>query len=68
MCNAMICHRYAVESLVKDLMEDLMGEDEDNLRLSKRQNLDDYGHMRFGKRSNGDNDEYGRPRFGRSAK
>lgn len=61
-----LCHRYAVEGLVKDLMEDLVGEDEDNLRLSKRQQLDDYGHMRFGKRSNNDDEEYGHLRFGRN--
>lgn len=57
---------YAVESFMKDLVEDLVGEDEDNLRLSKRQQLDDYGHMRFGKRSNGDDEEFGHPRFGRN--
>ncbi|XP_071629084.1 uncharacterized protein Dsk isoform X1 [Temnothorax longispinosus] len=62
---------YAVEGLMKDLVEDLVGEDEDNLRLSKRQQLDDYGHLRFGKRSNGDDEEYGHPygrylRFGRN--
>lgn len=58
--------RYAVEGLVKDLVEDLVGEDEDSLQLSKRQQLDDYGHMRFGKRSNGDDEEYGHSRFGRN--
>ncbi|KAL0115517.1 hypothetical protein PUN28_010796 [Cardiocondyla obscurior] len=52
--------------VVKD-MEDLVGEDEDSLRFSKRQQLDDYGHMRFGKRSNED-DKYGYPRFGRNIK
>ncbi|XP_077267786.1 drosulfakinin isoform X1 [Temnothorax americanus] len=59
---------YAVEGLMKDLVEDLVGEDEDNLRLSKRQQLDDYGHLRFGKRSNGDDEEYGHSylRFGRN--
>ncbi|KYQ59344.1 hypothetical protein ALC60_01654 [Trachymyrmex zeteki] len=57
---------YAVEGLVKDLIEDLVGEDEDNLQLSKRQQLDDYGHMRFGKRSNGDDEEYGHSRLGRN--
>ncbi|XP_071560528.1 uncharacterized protein Dsk isoform X2 [Temnothorax nylanderi] len=59
----------AVKGLMKDVVEDLVGEDEDNLRLSKRQQLDDYGHLRFGKRSNGDDEEYGRyglPRFGRN--
>nr|XP_012232049.1 PREDICTED: uncharacterized protein LOC105677777 isoform X1 [Linepithema humile] len=59
-------HGYTVEGLVKDLVEDLVGEDEDSLRLSKRQQLDDYGHMRFGKRSNGEDEEYGHPRFGRN--
>lgn len=62
----MFCRRYAVEGLVKDLIEDLVGEDEDNLQLSKRQQLDDYGHMRFGKRSNGDDEEYGHSRLGRN--
>ncbi|EFN67877.1 hypothetical protein EAG_07375 [Camponotus floridanus] len=57
---------YAVEGLVKDLVEDLVGEDEDNLRLSKRQQLDDYGHMRFGKRSNNEDEEYGHLRFGKN--
>jgi len=62
----MLYRRYSMEGLVKDLVEDLVGEDEDNLRLSKRQQLDDYGHMRFGKRSNDEDEEYGHPRFGRN--
>lgn len=69
-CNILIISfafcRYAVEGLVKDLVEDLVGEDEDNLRLSKRQQLDDYGHMRFGKRSNNEDEEYGHLRFGKN--
>ncbi|EZA62204.1 hypothetical protein DMN91_001898 [Ooceraea biroi] len=52
-------HRYALESLMNDFAEDLVGEDEDNLQLSKRQQLDDYGHMRFGRRSLGDDIGYG---------
>ncbi|XP_020299794.1 uncharacterized protein LOC109863729 [Pseudomyrmex gracilis] len=57
---------YAMEGLMKDLVEDLVGEDDDNLRLSKRQQLDtEYGHWRFGKRSN-DDEEYGHSRFGRN--
>lgn len=55
-----------MEGLVKDLVEDLVGEDEDSMRLSKRQHLDDYGHMRFGKRSDGEDEEYGHSRFGRN--
>jgi len=43
---------------MNDFAEDLIGEDEDNLQLSKRQQLDDYGHMRFGKRSRGDDIGY----------
>lgn len=58
--------RYTVEGFVKDLVEDLVGEDEDNLRLSKRQQLDDYGHMRFGKRSNDEDEKYAYLRYGRN--
>ncbi|XP_014469333.1 PREDICTED: uncharacterized protein LOC106741639 [Dinoponera quadriceps] len=58
-------HGYAVEGLMRDLVEDLIGEDEEDLRLSKRQHLGDYDHMRFGKRTN-DDDEYGRSRFSRN--
>lgn len=62
-----IFHRYAVDGFMRDLVEDLIGEDEDGLRLSKRQHLGDYDHMRFGKRTD-DDDEYGRSRFSRNAK
>jgi hypothetical protein len=48
---------------MNDFAEDLVGEDEDNLQLSKRQQLDDYGHMRFGKRSRSDHAGYGHLRF-----
>lgn len=68
-CNIFCCfaiHRYAVEGLVQDFMEDLVGEDEEELRLNKRQQLDDYGHMRFGKRFDSNDVEYGHSRFGRN--
>ncbi|EFN83738.1 drosulfakinins isoform X2 [Harpegnathos saltator] len=58
-------HGHAMEELMRDFLEDLVGEDEDGLRLSKRQHLGDYDHMRFGKRAN-DDDEYGRSRFSRN--
>lgn len=47
----MLCYRYGIEDLMNDFTEDLVIDDEDNLQLSKRQQLDDYGHMRFGKKS-----------------
>ncbi|KAH0944647.1 hypothetical protein HN011_005536 [Eciton burchellii] len=56
-------HGYAIKNLMNDFAEDLVGEDEDNLQLSKRQQLDDYGHMRFGKRSRSDHAGYGHLRF-----
>ncbi|XP_017763111.1 PREDICTED: callisulfakinin [Eufriesea mexicana] len=45
-------------------MENLFREDEDSVDLNKRQQFDDYGHMRFGKREQFD--DYGHMRFGRS--
>ncbi|XP_053973397.1 uncharacterized protein LOC128888258 [Hylaeus anthracinus] len=45
------------------IVESLFGEDDDFLDLNKRQEFDDYGHMRFGKREHFD--DYGHLRFGR---
>ena len=45
-------------------VENLFGEDDDFLDINKRQQFDDYGHMRFGKREQFD--DYGHMRFGRS--
>lgn len=44
-------------------MESPFSEDDDFLDLNKRQQFDDYGHMRFGKREQFD--DYGHMRFGR---
>ncbi|XP_076236800.1 drosulfakinin [Calliopsis andreniformis] len=46
------------------IVENRLNEDDDFLDLNKRQNFDDYGHMRFGKREQFD--DYGHMRFGRS--
>ncbi|CAK9804090.1 unnamed protein product [Anthophora quadrimaculata] len=45
-------------------VENLLGEDDDFLDINKRQQFDDYGHMRFGKREQFD--DYGHMRFGRN--
>ncbi|KOC62825.1 Drosulfakinin [Habropoda laboriosa] len=45
-------------------VENLLGEDDDFLDINKRQQFDDYGHMRFGKREHFD--DYGHMRFGRN--
>jgi len=44
--------------------EDVFG-GEDESYFQKRQQYDDYGHMRFGKRNPKDFDDYGHMRFGR---
>ncbi|XP_017780371.1 PREDICTED: uncharacterized protein LOC108565434 [Nicrophorus vespilloides] len=43
---------------------DFIVDDDDFFELNKRQNSDDYGHLRFGKRE--DFDDYGHLRYGRS--
>lgn len=53
----MILLYYIIFSIVLD--------DEDFDLNSKRQ-IDDYGHMRFGKRGEDQFDDYGHMRFGRS--
>ncbi|XP_076176452.1 drosulfakinin [Ptiloglossa arizonensis] len=45
------------------IVESPFSEDDDFLDLNKRQQFDDYGHMRFGKREQFD--DYGHMRFGR---
>lgn len=45
---------------------DVLSDDDDMFDISKK--FDDYGHMRFGKRGEGDQfDDYGHMRFGRSS-
>lgn len=45
---------------------DILSDDDDLFDISKK--FDDYGHMRFGKRGEGDQfDDYGHMRFGRSS-
>lgn len=45
---------------------DILSDDDDLFDMSKK--FDDYGHMRFGKRGEGDQfDDYGHMRFGRSS-
>lgn len=45
---------------------DIFSDDDDLFDMSKK--IDDYGHMRFGKRGEGDQfDDYGHMRFGRSS-
>ncbi|KOX81045.1 hypothetical protein WN51_09970, partial [Melipona quadrifasciata] len=44
--------------------ENLLVEDDDIVDLNKRQQFDDYGHMRFGKREQFE--DYGHMRFGRN--
>ncbi|XP_076636685.1 drosulfakinin [Colletes latitarsis] len=44
-------------------VESSFDEDNDFVDLNKRQQFDDYGHMRFGKREQFD--DYGHMRFGR---
>lgn len=51
-------HRNADESLADD------DDDEVANVMNKRQQFDDYGHMRFGKRQR--YDDYGHLRFGRN--
>lgn len=45
-------------------MENLLLEEDDFTDLNKRQQFDDYGHLRFGKREQFE--DYGHMRFGRS--
>ncbi|KAF3426925.1 hypothetical protein E2986_12681 [Frieseomelitta varia] len=45
-------------------IENLLVEDDDIVDLNKRQQFDDYGHMRFGKREQFE--DYGHMRFGRN--
>ncbi|KAL3283151.1 hypothetical protein HHI36_006304 [Cryptolaemus montrouzieri] len=40
--------------------------DDDEFELSNKRQIDDYGHMRFGKRGEDQFDDYGHMRFGRS--
>lgn len=45
---------------------DILNDDDDLFDINKK--FDDYGHMRFGKRGEGDQfDDYGHMRFGRSS-
>lgn len=48
---------------------DLLVDDDDLYLYDKSKRYDDYGHMRFGKRSEGDQfDDYGHMRFGKKSK
>ncbi|XP_044752147.1 drosulfakinins [Coccinella septempunctata] len=40
--------------------------DEEDLDMTNKRQIDDYGHMRFGKRGEDQFDDYGHMRFGRS--
>ncbi|XP_076766151.1 drosulfakinin [Xylocopa sonorina] len=56
--------RFRNHPLLRGYIVEDLGEDNDFVDLNKRQQFDDYGHMRFGKREQFD--DYGHMRFGRS--
>ncbi|KAK7073939.1 hypothetical protein SK128_012695 [Halocaridina rubra] len=65
-----LIHKLGEGRVPPVLMEEIVADFEDpdlmDFYDAEKRQFDEYGHMRFGKRSGGDYDDYGHLRFGRS--